>query len=34
VDFLGSANGYEAADPQLVLSRSYANDQPTLVARR
>lgn len=33
VDFLGSANGYEAADPQLVLSRSYANDQPTLVTR-
>ncbi|WP_323166448.1 transporter substrate-binding domain-containing protein, partial [Pseudomonas bubulae] len=24
VDFVGSANGYEAADPQLVLSRSYA----------
>ena len=33
VDFLGSANGYEAADPQLVLSRSYASDQPTLVTR-
>ncbi|XMB52095.1 transporter substrate-binding domain-containing protein [Pseudomonas fluorescens] len=33
VDFLGSANGYEAADPQLLLSRSYANDQPTLVTR-
>lgn len=33
VDFLGSANGYEAADPQLVLSRSYANDQPTLTTR-
>ena len=33
VDFLGSANGYEAADPQLILSRSYANDQPTLVTR-
>jgi len=33
VDFVGSANGYEAADPQLVLSRSYANDQPTLVTR-
>ena len=31
LDFLGSANGYEAADPQLVLSRSYANDQPVLV---
>ncbi|KMT53288.1 transporter substrate-binding domain-containing protein [Pseudomonas fildesensis] len=33
VDFLGSANGYEAVDPQLELSRSYANDQPTLVTR-
>ncbi|KAF1026350.1 MAG: Virulence sensor protein BvgS [Pseudomonas sp.] len=33
VDLLGSANGYEAADPQLALSRSYANDQPTLVTR-
>ncbi|TFY94792.1 response regulator [Pseudomonas nabeulensis] len=33
VDFVGSANGYEAADPQLVLSRSYANDQPVLVTR-
>ncbi|MGY2400687.1 transporter substrate-binding domain-containing protein [Pseudomonas sp. SDO5271_S396] len=33
VDFLGSANGYEAADAQLVLSRSYANDQPVLVTR-
>ncbi|MCK6188514.1 transporter substrate-binding domain-containing protein [Pseudomonas sp. EYE_354] len=33
VDLVGSANGYEAADSQLVLSRSYANDQPTLVTR-
>jgi two-component system sensor histidine kinase EvgS len=33
VDFVGSANGYEAADPELVLSRSYANDQPALVTR-
>lgn len=33
VDFVGTANGYEAADPQLALSRSYANDQPTLVTR-
>ena len=33
VDFVGSANGYEAADAQLVLSRSYANDQPVLVTR-
>ncbi|WP_017255409.1 transporter substrate-binding domain-containing protein [Pseudomonas tolaasii] len=33
VDLVGSANGFEAADPQLVLSRSYANDQPVLVTR-
>ncbi len=33
IDFLGSANGFEAGDPQLVLSRSYANDQPVLVTR-
>lgn len=33
VDFMGSANGYEAADSQLVLSRSYAMDQPALVTR-
>ncbi|PQZ83719.1 MULTISPECIES: transporter substrate-binding domain-containing protein [Pseudomonas] len=33
LDFVASANGYEAADPQLVLSRSYANDQPVLVTR-
>ena len=33
VDLVGSANGYEAADKQLVLSRSYANDQPVLVTR-
>ena len=33
VDFLGSANGYEAADSTLLLSRAYANDQPTLVTR-
>jgi two-component system, NarL family, sensor histidine kinase EvgS len=33
VDFVGSSNGYEAADPQLLLSRSYANDQPVLVTR-
>ncbi|OPA89757.1 hybrid sensor histidine kinase/response regulator [Pseudomonas fluorescens] len=33
VDLLGSANGFEAADAQLVLSRSYANDQPVLVTR-
>ncbi|MGB3127232.1 MAG: transporter substrate-binding domain-containing protein [Pseudomonas sp.] len=33
IDLLGSANGFEAGDPQLVLSRSYANDQPVLVTR-
>ncbi len=33
IDFLGSANGFEAGDSQLVLSRSYANDQPILVTR-
>ncbi|WLH81232.1 transporter substrate-binding domain-containing protein [Pseudomonas sp. FP2335] len=33
VDFLGSANGFEAVDPQLALSRSYANDQPVLATR-
>lgn len=33
VDFVGSANGYEAADPELLLSRAYVNDQPTLVTR-
>ena len=33
IDLLGSANGFEAGDPQLVLSRSYANDQPILVTR-
>ena len=33
VDFLGTANGYERADPQLVLTSPYADDQPTLVSR-
>ena len=33
LDFLGSANGYEAVDRELKLSRSYANDQPVLVTR-
>ena len=33
VDFLGTANGFEAADPQLALSQPYAEDQPTLVRR-
>ncbi|KAF2406758.1 two-component system, NarL family, sensor histidine kinase EvgS [Pseudomonas antarctica] len=33
IDLLGTANGFRAGDPQLVLSRSYANDQPVLVTR-
>jgi two-component system sensor histidine kinase EvgS len=33
LDFVGSANGYEAADSALVLSRSYADDQPVLATR-
>ncbi|WP_095167720.1 transporter substrate-binding domain-containing protein [Pseudomonas sp. Irchel 3H3] len=34
VDLLGAANGFEAADPQLVMSRAYAEDAPILVTRR
>ncbi|MCU1751624.1 transporter substrate-binding domain-containing protein [Pseudomonas sp. 6D_7.1_Bac1] len=33
VDLLGSANDFEAADPQLLMSRAYAEDAPALVAR-
>ncbi|WP_425273408.1 transporter substrate-binding domain-containing protein [Pseudomonas morbosilactucae] len=33
IDLLGTANGYEAADPDLVMSQPYAQDQPTLVTR-
>ncbi|MFJ2367240.1 transporter substrate-binding domain-containing protein [Pseudomonas sp. NPDC087697] len=33
VDVLGTANAFEATDPQLVLSSAYADDQPTLVSR-
>ncbi|CAN2971413.1 MULTISPECIES: transporter substrate-binding domain-containing protein [Pseudomonas] len=33
VDLLGTANGYEANDPQLALTSSYADDQPVLVTR-
>ncbi|MBJ9977237.1 transporter substrate-binding domain-containing protein [Pseudomonas sp. S75] len=33
IDLLGSANGYEAADPDITLSRPYAVDQPVLVTR-
>lgn len=33
IDMLGTANGFEAADPGLALSQEYANDQPVLVTR-
>jgi two-component system sensor histidine kinase EvgS len=33
VDFLGTANGYEQADAQMMMSTSYAEDQPTLVTQ-
>ena len=33
IDMLGTANGFEAADPELALSQEYANDQPVLVTR-
>ncbi|WLG33563.1 transporter substrate-binding domain-containing protein [Pseudomonas simiae] len=33
VDFLGIANGYEAADVGLLLSTAYAEDMPALVTR-
>jgi two-component system sensor histidine kinase EvgS len=33
VDLLGTANSYEAQDPQLRMSRAYAVDQPVLVTR-
>jgi two-component system sensor histidine kinase EvgS len=33
VDLLTAANGYEAADPDLVLSQPYAEDHPVLVTR-
>ncbi len=33
VDLLGTANDYEVADAGLVMSRAYAEDQPTLVSR-
>jgi len=33
IDLLASANGFEAADPDLLLSDPYTLDQPTLVAR-
>lgn len=33
VDLLGTANSYEAQDPQLRMSSAYAVDQPVLVTR-
>ncbi|MDY7536290.1 transporter substrate-binding domain-containing protein [Pseudomonas sp. Bout1] len=33
IDLLGTANGFEAADPTLIASTPYAEDQPTLVIR-
>jgi two-component system sensor histidine kinase EvgS len=33
VDLLGTSNSFEIADPELVLSRPYAEDQPMLVTR-
>ncbi len=33
IDLLGSANGFEAANQQVILSRPYAVDQPVLVTR-
>lgn len=31
LDLLGTANGFEAADPELAMSGAYADDLPTLV---
>ncbi|WP_421535092.1 transporter substrate-binding domain-containing protein [Pseudomonas marginalis] len=33
VDFVGTANGFEAADPELSMSQAYVEDQPMLVTR-
>ncbi|WP_420231898.1 transporter substrate-binding domain-containing protein [Pseudomonas sp. ABY48] len=33
IDMLGTANGFEAAERDLAMSRAYADDLPTLVAR-
>ncbi|QQZ39515.1 transporter substrate-binding domain-containing protein [Pseudomonas sp. SK3(2021)] len=33
LDLLGSASGFEAADPELAISRAYTDDQPVLVTR-
>jgi two-component system sensor histidine kinase EvgS len=33
IDLIGSANAYEAVDPQLMLSAPYMLDQPTIITR-
>ncbi len=33
LDLLGTSNSFEAADPDFILSRAYAEDQPMLVTR-
>ncbi|KAE9648652.1 transporter substrate-binding domain-containing protein [Pseudomonas sp. PB106] len=33
LDLLGTSNHFETADPEIVLSRAYAEDQPMLVTR-
>ncbi|MHA6575436.1 transporter substrate-binding domain-containing protein [Pseudomonas yamanorum] len=33
VDLVGTANGFEGSDPELLMSAAYADDQPTLVTR-
>jgi two-component system sensor histidine kinase EvgS len=33
LDLLGTSNNFEAADPDLILSSAYAEDQPMLVTR-
>jgi two-component system sensor histidine kinase EvgS len=33
LDLLGTSNNFEAADPELMSSRAYAEDQPMLVTR-
>ncbi|CAG8863264.1 Sensor histidine kinase RcsC [Pseudomonas fluorescens] len=31
IDLLGSSNGFEAADAELILSNAYADDQPVII---
>lgn len=33
LDLLGTSNNFEAADPELILSSAYAEDQPMIVTR-